>query len=68
MILSGARGKLVAVDAENKTVRILRRSFEEDYECENDVNVGKLRPMIGKRVDLELCDFLVIGVTHRADD
>ena len=68
MILSGARGKLVSVDAKNKTVRILRRSVEEDYECEGDVNLGKLRPLIGKRVDLELRDFLVIGVTHRADD
>lgn len=68
MILSGARGKLVSVDAKSKTVRILRRAVEEDYECENDVNLGTLRPLLGKRVDLELRDFLVIGVTQRADD
>jgi hypothetical protein len=68
MILSGARGKLVSVDAKSKTVRILRRAVEEDYECEGDVNLGTLRPLVGKRVDLELRDFLVIGVTQRADD
>lgn len=67
MILSGARGKLVSVDAKNKTVRILRRSVEEDYECEGDVNLGRLQLLIGKHVDLELRDFLVIGVTQRAD-
>lgn len=67
MILSGARGKLVSVDAKSKTVRIIRRSAEEDYECEKEVDLGKLRSLIGKRVDLELRDFLVIGVTHQDD-
>lgn len=58
----------MSVDTKSKTVRILRRSIEEDYECEANVNLGKLGSLIGKRVDLELRDFLVIGVTHHTED
>lgn len=68
MILSGARGKLLSVDAKSNTVRILRRSAEEDYECEGEFDLAGVKALIGKRVDLELRDFVVIGVTRRADE
>lgn len=64
MILGGARGKLLSIDAGTNTLKILRRSLEENYELEGNVDVRNFEPLIGKYVDLELCDFLVVGVTQ----
>lgn len=58
----------MAVDAKSKTIRILRRSVDEDYECETDFDLVGLNALIGKKVDLELRDFLVIGVTRQTDE
>lgn len=69
VILSGARGQLLAIDSKNRTVRIRRRTGgEEDYEYGDDFDPKKYAPIVGKTVDLELCDFLVIGITPRTEE
>ena len=63
MILAGARGKLLSVDTKNKTLSILRCSIETNYEYEDSLDAKKLLHLVGKNVDLELCDFYVIGAS-----
>lgn len=67
MILSGARGKLLSIDVDNKTIKLFRRSKEENYEYTEEFDPTKYTSFVGKTVDLDLCDFVVIGITERSD-
>ncbi len=67
MILSGARGKLLSIDADSKTIKLFRRSKEENYEYTDEFDASKYSSLVGKNVDLDLCDFVVIGITERND-
>lgn len=67
MILSGARGKLLSIDSDSKTIKLFRRSKEENYEYTDEFDASKYTSFVGKNVDLDLCDFVVIGITERND-
>lgn len=67
MILSGARGKLLSIDSDSKTIKLFRRSKEENYEYTSEFDAKKYSSLVGKNVDLDLCDFVVIGIAERND-
>lgn len=67
MILSGARGILQEIDEANKTVTLSRRSRIEDYECADSFEPGRWKHLVGKTVDVQLHDFLVVGISQYSD-
>jgi hypothetical protein len=62
MILSGARDVLQKIDNERRTITLNRRSGEQDYECAYSTDPGRWVNLVGKMVDVQLRDFLVIGI------
>ena len=68
MILSGARGVLQKIDAAEKTITLVKHSRSEDYQCADlEFEPGKWEPLIGKTVDVQLCDFLVVDVSEHSE-
>jgi hypothetical protein len=67
MILSGARGVLHKVDSDHRIITLGRRSGMEDYECADSAEPGRWVNLVGKVVDVQLRDFLVIDVSENPD-
>jgi hypothetical protein len=67
MILSGARGKLLSINTSNKVIKLARRSKEENYEYAEEFDPSPYTSLVGKTVDLELQDFVVISIQQRED-
>lgn len=68
MILSGARGILQKIDTTEKTVTLRKHSGSEDYECsDSEFEPDKWKKLVGKMVDIQLCDFLVVDVSEHSD-
>ena len=65
MILSGARGVLEKVDAASGTVTLKKESGRLQFDCDAAMSLpAEWNGLLGKIVDLELRDFLVIGITE----
>ncbi|HXV46991.1 MAG TPA: hypothetical protein VD736_09990 [Nitrososphaera sp.] len=67
MILSGARGVLQKIDNERRTITLNRRSGKQDYEYPDSTEPGKWINLVSELVDVQLRDFLVIGVSENLD-
>lgn len=67
MILSGARGILQKIDNDSRTITLRRRSGTQDYECVNSCEPSKWINLVGKAVDVQLHDFLVVDVSENPD-
>jgi len=65
MILSGARGILQRIDEADKTITLERRSNAQDYQYNSsEFNAREWKKSIGKAVDLQLCDFMVVDIAE----
>ncbi len=68
MILSGARGVLQKIDAAEKTITLVKHTGTENYQCADvEFEPGKWDSLIGKTVDVQLCDFLVVDVSEHSE-
>ena len=67
MILSGARGILLKIDNDSRTIMLSRRSGTQDYECAASSGPGRWVNLVGKAVDVQLHDFLVEDVSENLD-
>lgn len=67
MILSGARGVLQRIDATRKTVTLKRRAKTEDYECADSFEPSRWEHLVGKMVDVQLHDFLVVDISEHSE-
>ncbi|MEM2140580.1 MAG: hypothetical protein QXJ74_10520 [Nitrososphaera sp.] len=63
MILSGAKGKLLKIDTEAKTVTVHKHTGVQDFGYDKNFDAEKYTPLVGSIVNIELCDFMVIGIT-----
>lgn len=67
LILSGARGVLEKVDAASGTVTLKKESGRLQFDCDAAMSLpAEWNGFLGKIVDLQLRDFLVIGITERS--
>ena len=65
LILSGARGVLEKVDAASGTLTLKKESGRLQFDCDAEMSLpAESNGLLGKIVDLVLCDFLVIGITE----
>jgi len=64
MILSGARGILRRIDEADKIITLDRRSSVHDYQYDSsEFDAREWKKSIGKAVDLQLCDFMVLEIS-----
>lgn len=61
MILSGIKGVLIKVDADNMTMVIQKREGQYEYPVARELDICKYKSLIGKEVDVKLCDYSIIG-------
>lgn len=67
MILGGARGILEKIDTSNRMVTLSRRGQSEYYEFDSSCETHKWGGLVGKVVDLQLQDFVVVGISEHPD-
>lgn len=67
MILSGARGILQKIDDDSRTITLIRRSGIQDYECAVSSEPSRWINLVGKAVNVQLHDFLVVDVSENLD-
>jgi len=67
MILSGARGILQKIDDDSRTITLIRRSGTQDYECAASSEPSRWINLVGKAVNVQLHDFLVVDVSENLD-
>ncbi|HEX7031812.1 MAG TPA: hypothetical protein VF172_02315 [Nitrososphaera sp.] len=66
--MSGARGVLQKIDTAEKTITLVKHSGSEDYQCADlGFEPEKWQMLIGKMVDVQLCDFLVVDVSVHSE-
>lgn len=67
MILGGARGILDRIDSSDRTVTLSRRGQSERYEFDSSCEIRSWGNLVGKVVDLQLQDFVVVGISEHTD-
>lgn len=61
MILSGIKGVLIKVDEDNMTMVIQKHEGQYEYPIAKELNISDYKNLVGKEVDVKLCDYSIIG-------
>ena len=68
MILSRVTGALQKLDVMRRTLTLSRSSSTQDYEyAATESNPQRWADFVGKTVNIQLCDFLVVDISENAD-